>query len=162
MPLLDPYYATRRRLKGGLVVAGAVAGMAFGVLLTRLGKLVSGAPDATFENYAWNAAVFGILAGVVSPIVSWAVLRRVPLWRTIIEPLAWAVAGGSVAVIAGVPSMILWLPPVGLMVGFANLHRRFPDPVTRTTTQQANKRLQSAEREEVAVRRLNGADSPRD
>lgn len=128
MPLLDPHFATRRWLKVGLTIAGAMAGAAFGVVLTRLGKLVTGAPDATFANYAWNAAVFGIAAGIVSPLVSWSLLRRAPLWRTVVEPLVWAVAGGATALIVGLPVLILVLPPVCLTVGFLNLRRRYPEP----------------------------------
>ena len=119
--------STRRWLKVGLVVAGAVAGAAFGLILTRLGKIVAGAPDATIANYAWNAAVFGVIAGVVSPLVTWSSLRSAPLWRTVAEPLVAAVAGGCAAVVVGVPALILVLPPLGLWLGFANLRRRYPD-----------------------------------
>lgn len=120
---------TRRLLQLGLVIAGAVAGAVFGVILTRLGKLATGAPPATLANYAWNAAVFGALSAVVSPFITWAELRRVPLWRTVTEPLVAAVAGGCAAVVLGVPVLILVLPPLGLGLGFANLRRRYPDPV---------------------------------
>jgi hypothetical protein len=119
--------STNRWLKLGLAIGGAVAGAAFGVVLTRLGKIITGAPPATLANYAWNATVFGLLAGVVSPIVSWSALRRVPLWRTFVEPLAYAIAGGSVAVIVGIPVLLLVLPPVGLGLGFVRLHRRYTD-----------------------------------
>src|SRR5262245_54190239 len=103
MQLFDPQFSTRRWLKVGLTVSGAVAGAAFGIVLTRVGKIVTGAPPATLVNYAWNAATFGILAGIVSPIVSWTALRRAPLWRTVVEPLAYALAGGSAAVVLGAP-----------------------------------------------------------
>ena len=119
--------STRRWLKVGLVVAGALAGAAFGLVLTRLGKIIAGAPPATIANYAWNAAVFGVLAGVVSPLVTWSALRSAPLWRTIAEPLVAAVAGGCAAVVVGVPALILVLPPLGLWLGLANLRRRYPD-----------------------------------
>ena len=119
--------STRRWLKVGLVVAGALAGATFGLVLTRLGKIIAGAPPATIANYAWNAAVFGVLAGVVSPLVTWSALRSAPLWRTIAEPLVAAVAGGCAAVVVGVPALILVLPPLGLWLGFANLRRRYPD-----------------------------------
>jgi hypothetical protein len=138
--LFDPDFATRRRLRAGLIIAGALAGAVFGVILTRLGKIVAGAPPATLANYAWNAAVFGILAGVTSPIVSLSALRRVPLWRTIAEPLGYAVAGGAAAVVLGIPALLLVLPPAGLVLGFANLRRRYPDSVGRIA-QPANKRL---------------------
>ena len=124
---------TRRILQVGLVVAGAVAGAVFGLVLTRLGKIATGAPPATLANYLWNAAVFGAIAAVVSPVVTWSELRRVPLWRTVVEPLAAAVAGGCGAVILGVPVLILILPPLGLALGFANLRRRYPDPFAANT-----------------------------
>ncbi|WP_310571749.1 hypothetical protein [Gemmatimonas sp.] len=119
--------STRRLLQLGLVVTGAVAGAVFGVVLTRLGKLATGAPPATIANYVWNAAVFGALAAVVSPLVTWSELRRASLWRTVTEPLVTAVAGGCVAVVLGVPVLILVLPPLGLGLGFANLRRRYPE-----------------------------------
>ena len=140
MPIFDPYFATRRRLKFGLTIAGIVAGVAFGIMLTGLGKLVTGAPPAAAANYWWNATIFGILAGVVSPLVTWSVLRRAPLWRTIFEPLALAVAGGTTALLVGVPVLLLVLPPAGLALGFAHLHRRYPEPQRQIATRPANER----------------------
>ena len=127
MRIFNHPLSTRRLLQLGLVVTGAVAGAVFGVVLTRLGKLATGAPPATIANYVWNAAVFGALAAVVSPLVTWSALRRAPLWRTVTEPLVAAVAGGCVAVVLGVPVLILVLPPLGLGLGFANLRRRYPE-----------------------------------
>lgn len=127
MRLFDPAFATRRWLKVGLTFGGALAGALFGIVLTRLGKIVAGAPPATMSNYARNATVFGVMAGIVTPVVSWATLRRVPLWRTVVEPLGYAIAGGAAAVVVGVPVLILVLPPVGLFAGFAGLARRYPD-----------------------------------
>jgi hypothetical protein len=127
MPLFNPQFATRRLLKVGLVLAGVVAGAAFGLILTRLGKIATGAPPATIANYAWNAAFFAVLAGIVSPLVTWSAMRRVPLWRTVAEPLACAAAAGSAAVIVGAPLLILALPPAGLALGVLNLRRRYPD-----------------------------------
>lgn len=128
MQLFDSAFATRRWLKVGLTVGGAVAGAAFGLVLTRLGRIAAGAPPATLGNYAWNAAVFGLIAAVVSPMVSWTALRRVPLWRTVVEPLAYAVAAGGAAVVLGAPVLTLVLPPVGLALGLARLARRYPEP----------------------------------
>ena len=127
MTILDSYFATRRRLKVGLAIGGFLAGATFGLILTRLGKLITDAPPATMSNFLWNAAAFGIAAAVISPVVSWSALRRVPLWRTIVEPLALAVAGGTVALLVGVPILILALPPAGLALGFVRLQRRYPD-----------------------------------
>jgi hypothetical protein len=137
MPFSETHISTRRWLKLGLVIGGGLAGAVFGIVLTRLGKIVTGAPPATLANYAWNATVFGVFAGVVSPIVGWNALRRVPLWRTFVEPLAYAVAGGGVAVIAGLPALLLILPPAGLALGFMRLHRRYPDAQALITVPQA-------------------------
>ena len=128
MRIFNPPFRTRRRLVVALTVAGAVAGGVFGLILTRLGKVAAGAPPATWGNYAWNAAVFGLLSAVVSPVVSWSTLRRAPLWRTVVEPLVLAVVGGSAAVFTGIPVLLLVLPPVGLALGFADLQHRYPDP----------------------------------
>lgn len=130
MRLFDPTFTTRRWLKFGLTLGGALAGALFGIVLTRFGKIVAGAPPATLANYAWNATVFGILAGIVSPLVSWSTLRRVPLWRTLVEPLGYAVAGGVLAVVMGAGAPLLVLPPVGLILGFVRLARRDPEPQT--------------------------------
>ena len=127
MPLLAPEYSTRRWLKVGLIVTGALAGALFGIVLTRLGKIVAGAPPADLRNYLWNAAVFGVMAAIVSPLVTWSVLRRAPLWRTLVEPLGYAIAGGAAAVVLGVPALILIGPPVGLVFGFTRLRQRYPE-----------------------------------
>ncbi len=119
---------TRHALRLGLVVAGGLAGALFGIALTKFGKLMSGAPPATLANYVHNAVFFGVLAAIVSPLVSWWALRRAPLWRTIAEPLGYAVGGGTIALLIGVPVLMLILPPLGLALGFYDLHRRYPEP----------------------------------
>lgn len=128
----DPSLSTRRWLKVSLTVAGALSGAAFGIVLTRLGKIVTGAPSATLANYAWNAAIFGVAAGVMSPIISWSAFRRVPLWRTVAEPLAYALAGGAVATVLAAPVLLLALPPAGLLIGIVRLHRRYPELAPRS------------------------------
>jgi hypothetical protein len=126
MALFDPNFATRRRLKIGLVVAGVAAGTLFSIALTIFGKIVAGAPPATLENYAINAMWFGALAGIVSPLVTWSALRRAPLWRTIVEPLALAVAGCAIGVAVGSAVLFFLLPPAGLVLGFVHLGRVYP------------------------------------
>jgi hypothetical protein len=140
MTLLDPYSSTRRWLKVGLAIGGALAGATFGIALTRLGKIITDAPPATLENYALNAAVFGLVAAVVSPVVSWSILRRAPLWRTVAEPLGYAVIGGGVAAFLGVPMLLIALPPAGLAFGFARLRHRYPDAPTLPSARPANER----------------------
>jgi hypothetical protein len=127
MSLFDPRFSTRRWLKLGLSLGGIITGATFGVVLTRLGKVIADAPPATLANYVWNAAVFGLVAGAVSPIVSWSELRRAPLWRTIVEPLAYALAGSAAAVVLGSGVLLLVVPPLGLGLGFFRLRERYPD-----------------------------------
>jgi hypothetical protein len=119
-------FGIRSRVTVGLIAAGAVAGALFGVVLTIFGKILGGAPSADFANYVWNATVFGILAGIFSPLVTWAALRRAPLWRTVAEPLALAVAGGALGMAVGSGVLFLALPPAGLALGFAHLSRKYP------------------------------------
>jgi hypothetical protein len=147
MPIFNPYFTARRQLTVGLVTAGVIAGSVFGLALTVFGKIVAGAPPATAANYAWNAAVFGALAGLVSPIVTWSALRRVPLWRTVAEPLALAVAGGAVGVLAASPILFLALPPAALIIGFVRLNRRYPqDSNGPSLSERAPMRLPPNER----------------
>lgn len=140
MRLFEPIHATRRWLKIVLTVSGVLAGGIFGLALTRLGKIVSGAPPASLANYLWNAAVFAVLGGIVSPLVSWSALRCVPVWRTLAEPLAYAIAGGAAAVIAGSGLLLLALPPIGLALGFVRLRHRYGDAPTLPATRTAGER----------------------
>ena len=126
MPRLNPYFATRRRIKVGLTVAGIAAGVVFGLAISVFGKIIAGAPPATLGNYAWNASVFAIIAGVVSPMTTWSTLRRAPLWRTVVEPLGLGVVGGAVGVMTGSAALFLALPPLGILLGIAHLSRTYP------------------------------------
>jgi hypothetical protein len=150
VPLLDPHFATRRRLKAGLVVAGAVAGFVFGVILTRFAKTVTGAPPAPMGEYLWNGSCFALLAAVVSPLISWSFLRRVPLWRTVVEPLVWASGAAAMALILAVPALVLLLPPVGLTLGFLNLRRRYPDTIRQRLHDPGQATLPSGTRDRTA------------
>jgi predicted Na+-dependent transporter len=112
--VLDKYFATRRWLKVGLVIAGAVAGAVIGVVVTYLGKIVSGAPPATLANYVINARVFAVVGAVFTPVVVWSGLQRVPLWRTVLEPLAAGIVGAAIGVALGSGILFLVLIPVGI------------------------------------------------
>jgi hypothetical protein len=120
-PYMKRYFATRQRLKVGLVVAGAVAGAVVGVALTVLGKIVAGAPPATMSNYVWNTVAFAMFGALIGPIVTWSALRRVPLWRTVVEPLIAGVAGAAIGVAVGSPALFLALIPVGIGAAAARL-----------------------------------------
>lgn len=129
----DPARSTRRWITVGLVVGGAVAGAAFGVLLTPLGKIVAGAPPADFANYVVNARAFGVMGAVVGPAATWSALRHVPLWRTVVEPTVGAVLGAGIGVLAGSSALFLGLVPAGAVLaaarlGFAHCGRTLAQP----------------------------------
>ncbi|HVA56400.1 MAG: hypothetical protein WBQ26_09650 [Gemmatimonadaceae bacterium] len=116
--------AIRWRITLGLIVAGALAGAMVGVGITVLGKIVAGAPPADAANYRWNATVFGVLGACVGPLVTWSALRRVPLWRTITEPLVGALVGAGIGTLLGSGVLFLLLTPLGAGAAVLRLERR--------------------------------------
>ncbi len=118
---MDSSVATSRRLTLGLTIAGAASGAIGGAVLTVLGKIVAGAPPATAANYLWNVALFGVVGAVFGPAITWGTLRHVPLWRTVVEPLAAGVGGAIVGVLAGSGTLFLVLPVVGIGAAIARL-----------------------------------------
>ena len=120
-PYLNRFFATRRRLKVGLVITGAASGAILGAALTVLGKIVADAPPATLVDYEWNMVVFGLISAVIAPVVTWSALRDVPLWRAVLEPLVVGVAGAALGVIAGSGIAMLLLPPIGIGLAVARL-----------------------------------------
>lgn len=108
-------------LKVGLAVAGAIAGAVIGVVITVVGKVVAGAPPATLANYARNMMAFGAIGAITGPLVTWSALRRVPLWRTVVEPLVGAAVGAVVGMFAGPVVTFLVLAPVGAALAVARL-----------------------------------------
>lgn len=117
----DPARGTRRRITAGLVIGGALAGAAVGMVLTPLGKIVAGAPPADPANYLWNAGAFAVLGACVGPVVTWSALRNVPFWRTIAEPLAGSLLGAGIGVLLGSGAAFLALIPVGAAAAAARL-----------------------------------------
>jgi len=96
------------------MTAGALGGAVIGAVLTVFGKIVAGAPPPTRANYVWNMVAFGVIGAVASPLVIWSALRRVPLWRTIAEPLAGAIAGAAIGVLVHSGWAFIILTSVGI------------------------------------------------
>jgi hypothetical protein len=118
---LDPARPVRRSITAALIIGGAVAGALIGLVLTPLGKIVAGAPPADVANYLWNAGVFGVMGAAVAPLVVWSSLRHVPLWRTIVEPLAGASIGATAAWLLASGPALLVLTPLGAVAAAARL-----------------------------------------
>lgn len=113
-PYLKQFFATRRNLEVGLVVAGLISGAIIGAAITVLGKIVTGAPPATPSNYLINMTWFALFGAVIGPTVIWTALKRAPLWRTVVEPLLAGLAGAAVGVALGSPLLFLALVPIGI------------------------------------------------
>ena len=84
-----------------LAAGGAAAGAATAILLTFLGTAVA---NATLENghvqYVFRPLYFAIVGAVGTPLISWSLMRRVPLWRAIVEPAVGGVVGTLLALAA--------------------------------------------------------------
>ena len=113
-PYLKRFFATRRNLKTGLVISGLVSGAVAGAAITVLGKIVAGAPPATLSNYLINMCWFAVFGAVIGPVVTWTALQRVPLWRTVLEPLLAGIAGAAIGVALGSTGLFLTLIPIGV------------------------------------------------
>lgn len=85
---------------------------------------MAGAPPATLANSVWNMVAFGLMGAVASLVVIWIMLRRVPLWRTIIEPLAAGIAGATIGVLMGSAMLFLVLTPLGIGAAVLGLSQR--------------------------------------
>jgi hypothetical protein len=126
-PYLRQFFAVRRGLQAGIAAASLLGGGVVGAALTIFGKIIAGAPPATPGNYAWNIAIFGVIGLVVGPTVIWSALRRAPLWRTVVDPLAAGVAGAGIAVLMGSGIALLALPPVAIAAAAFRLAASYPD-----------------------------------
>lgn len=116
------------RITLGLVAAGFVAGAVIGVVITFIGKIVTGAPPADLANHVWNAVAFGTIGAVMAPFVTWSAMRRVPLWRAVAEPLLGGIAGAAVGALIGSGIGFLFLAPIGAVAAVARLERVYREP----------------------------------
>jgi hypothetical protein len=124
---MNPTSATTWRLNLLLAFTGALGGALMGAALTVIGKLIAGAPPATVANYQRNMLIFGVMGALCAPVVTWSALRRVPLWRTMLEPLLAAVAGAIAGLLLGSPLAFLALPVAGVAVAVWRLNYAYRD-----------------------------------
>lgn len=108
-----------------LVGLGAVGGALAAIPLTVLGKVVAGADPATVSNYLWNMGAFGAMSAIGSPLLTWSALRRVPLWRAVLEPAGGALAGAALGSLIGSGVGFLFLTPIGLGLAAWRLHHAY-------------------------------------
>jgi hypothetical protein len=111
---LGPSLRTGLKITGGLVAIGGLCGAGVGIVLTYLGNVISGYPiPPSVGIYAWNAGSLGAIGAALGPPMVWSMLRRVPLWRTLVEP-AVAAVGASVVSMLFAPSFFVAAVPLAV------------------------------------------------
>ena len=92
-------------------VGGAAGGSFVGVCLGATALIRGGFPAMSSDFFGGIALVSGVSAvvgaaygTVLGPVYSWSLLRRVPLWRAVIEPAIVAAITVGVVLVQGVPS----------------------------------------------------------
>ena len=106
-----------------LVVAGALLGVGCGLLalvpiplLHALHPTPDDAYVAASDIAPWAAGGGAALGAVVAPIFAWALLRRTPIWRVILEPAVGTVVGSLVGWLLALRG---WVPGIPGIIGFA-------------------------------------------
>ena len=109
-----PSLWTGLKITGALAAIGGVCGVGVGIVLTYLGNVISGYPiPPSVGIYAWNAGWIGGIGAVFGPPMVWSMLRRVPLWRTLVEPAA-AALGASVLSMLFAPALFVVSVPLAV------------------------------------------------
>jgi len=81
-----------------LSAGGAVVGALTAVALTFLATAVANATiTGGHVEYSYGAAGFALVGAIGTPALTWLLMRRVALWRAIIEPAIGGVFGTLVA-----------------------------------------------------------------
>jgi hypothetical protein len=95
------YLVRRLRVTALLSASGAVVGAATAVALSFLATSVA---QATMSGgrveYYFEPLGFAIVGATGTPLLTWLLMRRVPLWRAIAEPAIGGVLGTLVALSA--------------------------------------------------------------
>lgn len=124
--MAKPGSGTTLRIYLLLMALGAVGGALASIPLTWLGKVITEAPDpATLANYVWNMRAFAIMGALFSPVLTWSSMRRVPLWRTIIEPAIGGLVGAVLGFFSGSVGLFLILSAGGIGLAAWRLNRSY-------------------------------------
>ena len=111
----------RLRVTALLSASGAVVGAVTAVALSFLATSVAQAtmPAGRVEYY-FGPLSFAVVGAIGTPLLTWLLMRRVPLWRAIGEPAIGGVLGTLVA-LAAIPlvSAPILLQPLCVLTGIA-------------------------------------------
>jgi hypothetical protein len=109
-----------------LAALGAVTGAAVGAALTLCSSLLFGLPRLPgTEYFLYNMTSFAGLGAVSAPLIAWLGLRRVPLWRAVLEPASVVLVAGLITIGLGVFLPIMALPTVALFASAWRLRRAY-------------------------------------
>jgi hypothetical protein len=92
-------------LSGGGAAAGALTAVALSYLATVVANATTPSGHA---EYSYGSAGFALVGAIGTPALTWLLMRRVPLWRAIIEPAI----GGVVGTLLALSTIPLFHPPV--------------------------------------------------
>jgi hypothetical protein len=123
MPTTDlsmKWLGRRLRVTALLSASGAVVGAATAVALSFLATSVAQATMSGGDRveYYFGPLGFAIVGALGTPLLTWLLMRRVPLWRAIAEPAVGGVLGTLVA-LAAIPlvSAPILLQPLCVLTG---------------------------------------------
>lgn len=112
-----------------LSASGAIVGAATAVALSFLATAVGQATTRSGRvEYDYGPLGFAIVGAIGTPVLTWLLMRRVPLWRAVGEP---AIGGllGTLLALAAIPlvSAPILLQPICVLTGIvgAALRLRF-------------------------------------
>jgi hypothetical protein len=109
-----------------LAALGVVGGAVAAIVLTYLGRIISGAPQpASLRQYIWNIRIFATVGGVFTPIFAWGMLRNVPIWRIVVEPAIAGIASTVVCMLF-VPTLFPVIAPSAMLAAMVRLNSRYP------------------------------------
>lgn len=107
-----------------VVVTGAIVGAGCGVLAFVGASALLGQWDAFVEPMVWvvGGAAGAAVGMIAAPLLSWVLLRRVPLGRAIVQTALGTIAGGMIGMLLASGSAAVaagfFTPFIGGLAGF--------------------------------------------
>ena len=99
--MLSPSLGSRVRVTAFLALSGAVVGALTATALSFLGTVVANATlPSGHVAYHYGPIGFALAGAIGTPLISWLLMRRVPLWRAITEPAIGGILGTLLALTA--------------------------------------------------------------
>ena len=130
---------TRLQVTALLSASGAIVGAATAVALSFLATVVAQSTITSGRvEYRYGPLGFAIVGAIGTPLLTWLVMRRVPLWRAIGEPAIGGVLGTLLA-LAAIPlvSAPILLQPLCVLTGIVGAALRLRNAHRNTRCHRA-------------------------